>query len=126
MAMTQIQRRLIVFMPLVAPLVALAPHPAEAHAVLVASDPPPGSSVPMGYVTFTLKFNSKIDRNRSRCDLIGPNGERPNLTIAPGGPDDTIQVSFIASAGPNIIRWQVLAFDGHITRGEVQFTALRG
>jgi len=120
--MTQITRRLI----LTAPFWTLASRPAAAHAVLVSSDPPAGSTVPMGYVTFTLTFNSRIDRNRSRCDLIGANGERPNLTIAPGGPDETLQVSFIAPAGPNIIRYQVLAFDGHFTRGEIMFTASRG
>lgn len=120
--MTQITRRLI----LLSPLAALAPCPAAAHAVLVGSDPAPGSTVPMGYVTFTLTFNSRIDRNRSRCDLIGANGERPNLTIAPGGPDEVLQVSFIAPPGPNIIRYQVLAFDGHFTRGEIMFTAVRG
>ena len=119
--MTQIPRRLM----LLTSFAAMAARPASAHAVLVSSDPAAGSKVPMGYVTFTLTFNSRIDRNRSRCDLIGANGERPNLTISPGGPDETLQVAFIAPPGPNIIRYQVLAFDGHFTRGEIMFTAMR-
>jgi hypothetical protein len=28
----------------------------------------------------------------------------------------------LTKAGPYVVRWQVLAIDGHITRGDVPFT----
>lgn len=115
-------RRLLPFLTFAA---LLAPGMAGAHAVLIASEPAANSTVVAGQVTFTLRFNSRIDRNRSRVDLIGANGERPNLTIQPGGPEDTLQVAMIAPPGTNALRWQVLATDGHITRGEVVFIAVR-
>lgn len=123
--MTQTTRRLLLSAPLLAPLAGLLARPAAAHAVLLSSEPAAGASVTAGSIAFSLRFNSRIDRNRSRAELIGGNGERRVLTISPGGPDDTMEVTMIVPPGPNILRWQVLAFDGHITRGEVQFTAVR-
>ena len=126
--MTQSTRRIVLTSLMFAPFAALLaalPRPAAAHAVLLSSQPAAGSSVTAGSVAFSLRFNSRIDRNRSRAELIGANGERRVLTISPGGPDDTLEVTMIVPPGPNVLRWQVLAFDGHVTRGEVQFTAVR-
>jgi len=106
-------------------LVFTASQPAGAHAVLVSSEPAAGAKVLAGKVTFTLRFNSRIDRSRSRVDLLGANGEHHALTIYPGGSEDTVQVTLIAAPGGNTLRWQVLATDGHITRGEVAFVAER-
>lgn len=122
--MTQTYRRAVLTAVLLAPFAAL-PRPAAAHAVMLSSEPAAGSTVQAGTVAFSLRFNSRIDRSRSRAELIGANGERRVLTISPGGPDDTLEVTMIVPPGPSILRWQVLAFDGHITRGEVQFTAVR-
>jgi len=133
-ARPRLGRRTLLAAPLVTPFVAqsatlfvalLTPRAVRAHAVLVGSEPAAGSTVPAGAVTFALRFNSRIDHARSRVELLGANGERPVLTIAPGGPPDTVSVTMIAAAGTNTIRWQVLAVDGHITRGEVVFYAVK-
>ena len=111
---------------LLAPIaVSLIPASAQAHAVLVASEPAANATVVAGALTFVLRFNSRIDKSRSRADLVGANGERPVLTISPAGPDDTLQIPLIAPPGGNTLRWQVLATDGHITRGEVPFIAVK-
>ena len=122
--MTQTPRRFVLTALLFTPLAAL-PRPAAAHAVLLSSEPAAGSTVAAGTVAFAMRFNSRIDRSRSRAELFSGNGERRVLTINPGGPDDTLEVTMIVPPGQNVLRWQVLAFDGHITRGEVQFTAVR-
>ena len=122
--MTQMPRRIVLTATLLAPLAAM-PRPAAAHAVLLSSEPAAGSTVQAGTVTFALRFNSRIDRSRSRAELFGANGERRVMTINPGGSDDTLEVTMIIPPGQNVLRWQVLAYDGHITRGEVQFTAVR-
>jgi len=122
---SSIRRRGILLALLGATLVFTGSRPAAAHAVLVSSEPAAGAKVVAGKVTFTLRFNSRIDRSRSRVDLLGANGEHHALTIYPGGSEDTVQVTLIATPGGNTLRWQVLATDGHITRGEVAFVAER-
>lgn len=103
----------------------LTPAAAHAHAVLLSSEPPANGTIVAGAITVILRFNSRIDRGRSRANLVGANGENAVLTISPAGPEDTLQVPLIAPPGANTLRWQVLATDGHITRGEVPFIAVR-
>jgi methionine-rich copper-binding protein CopC len=45
------------------------------------------------------------------------------LKITPSGPPDLLETSTeLTTLGAYVVRWQVLAIDGHITRGDVPFT----
>ena len=44
------------------------------------------------------------------------------IDITKGGPPDIIDAHLDLTPGAYIIRWQVLAVDGHITRGDVPLT----
>jgi hypothetical protein len=108
-------------------LLALLPRRrASAHALVVASEPPTGSVLAAGPERVWLRFNSRIDRARSRLSLHGPdNGQTPLPLDAASG--DEAQLSArtdIVPWAPGAwrLRWQVLALDGHITRGDVPFT----
>ncbi len=103
-------------------LAALAafPGPARAHAILVQSTPPHQATVPAGTHTLSFRFNSRIDRARSRLTLIGPDRSQAVLALLPG-PDDTLSAEATLAPGAHTLRWQVLAIDGHITRGDVPF-----
>lgn len=98
-------------------MVACVPLPALAHAILLDSQPAAGSSVAAGPVHLVLRFNSRIDRARSRLDVRGP-GVPVALRIGASAPD-TIEADAVLPAGAVVLRWQVLAVDGHITRGDV-------
>jgi methionine-rich copper-binding protein CopC len=88
------------------------------------SEPAAGSSVPLGKVLISLRFNSRIDRARSRLTLAGPDDRPAMLKIGSDGSPDLLQTSAnLTIPGAYVVRWQVLAVDGHITRGEVPFTA---
>ncbi len=50
----------------------LLPVLAQAHAILVESDPPAGASVKAGALDLRFRYNSRIDRSRSRLTLIRP------------------------------------------------------
>ena len=101
----------------------VVPAGASAHAILVASTPAAGASVPSGKVDMTFRYNSRIDRGRSRLTLIDPDHGLAVLKILPTGQADTLQTSAeLAKPGGYVVRWQVLAIDGHITRGDVPFT----
>ena len=102
---------------------ALAPSCADAHAILMKSEPAAGARVPTGKLDMSFYYNSRIDRARSRLILAGPDNSQLVLKITPSGPPDVLQTSTQLNApGSYAVRWQVLAVDGHITRGDVLFT----
>jgi copper resistance protein C len=108
---------------LVGILVALAPLAAAAHAILIASTPAVNTDVAPGPISFTLRYNSRIDRERSRLTLIAPDQTETRLLIGPdGAPDIMTTTTAPLTPGDYTVRWQVLAVDGHITRGDVPFT----
>ena len=105
-------------------LVAALPAHAWAHAILVDSSPAVHASVPAGHAAMTLRFNSRIDRERSRLTLIAPDKSQTRLPIGPDGPADVMTAAGDLTPGDYTVRWQVLAVDGHITRGDVPFTVV--
>jgi methionine-rich copper-binding protein CopC len=97
--------------------------PAAAHAVLLESTPSLKSSVPGPNVPIKLRFNVRIDALRSRLTLVRPDGSAQALEISKGTTADTLAAEATElAAGAYRLRWQVLASDGHITRGEIPFT----
>lgn len=96
-------------------------HPAAAHAILMESTPAVRAAVPPGPADIVLRFNSRIDQARSRLDLRGAGAAPLALKLAPSGPD-TLAAATPLAPGDWVLRWQVLAVDGHITRGDVPFT----
>ncbi len=99
----------------------LRPGWAMAHAILMDSQPAAQATVPPGPASVRLRFNSRIDQARSRLVLhTGP--KETALSLDPASPVDTLAASTILAPGSYVMRWQVLAVDGHITRGDVPFT----
>jgi len=101
-----------------------APVRAEAHAILIQSDPAIGATVEAGKVAINLRYNSRIDRGRSRLTLTRPDRTQTILSIGADttGFDDSLTSTAELTRGDYVLRWQVLAVDGHITRGDVPFT----
>jgi hypothetical protein len=113
-----LQRTIIVFLA----CMLFAPA-AFAHAILVDSQPASGGSVPAGTVNMTFRYNSRIDRDRSRLTLTKPDQSQMVLPIVPAGAPNVIETDAnLSTPGTYVVRWQVLAVDGHITRGDVPFT----
>lgn len=102
----------------------LLPLPAMAHAILMASDPAPQSKLLAGPLHVSMRFNSRIDEARSRLELRDAGGGTATpLTLKPGqAADSLVADTTVAKPGQYVLRWQVLAVDGHMTRGEVPFT----
>jgi len=101
---------------------AFAATSAAAHAVLLESRPALQSTVTGPDVPLKLRFNVRIDIVRSRLTLILPDGSSQTLEIDRQAPPDTISSQANGlRPGAYRLRWQVLASDGHITRGEIPF-----
>ena len=98
-------------------------HPAWAHAILMESKPALNSSVKGPDVSIWLRFNVRVDGSRSRLHLIGPDGSQQNLSVAKQSSPDILQ-SQASSLKPGAykLQWNVLASDGHMSKGEVPFT----
>ena len=101
---------------------ATIPETTQAHAILEESSPPAGASVKAGPFDLRLRYNSRIDQSRSRLTLIRPDHSHDVVPIAPGAPPDIINAHLTLTPGDYVVRWQVLAVDGHITRGDVPLT----
>jgi methionine-rich copper-binding protein CopC len=100
-----------------------APFAAEAHAIIIASVPAPKAVVPGPDVDVKLDFNSRIDKARSKVELVGPDKAAQRLPVAEDGPAGTLAGKATGLVpGAWRLHWQVLSVDGHITRGDIPFT----
>jgi len=96
---------------------------ASAHAVLLESTPSSKGTVAGPDVPIKLRFNVRIDTSRSRLTLVGAVGFTQALEISKESPADALVTHATGLLpGEYRLRWQVLASDGHITRGEISFT----
>jgi len=101
----------------------LVPAISEAHAILLESTPAANSTVHGPELAIRLRFNSRIDAGRSQISLVRPDGASATLKLQEQSSPDTLScVAGGLQPGAHRIRWQVLAADGHITRGEIPFT----
>ena len=96
---------------------------AEAHAILKSSTPAPNSTVAGPDVSIKLQFNVRIDATRSKLQMVNPDNTVSLLTVDKEQPSaDTLTARAVGlKPGEYKMRWQVLAPDGHITRGEIPF-----
>jgi methionine-rich copper-binding protein CopC len=96
---------------------------ALAHAILMESTPAANSTVSGQELAINLRFNVRIDGGRSRLRLVAADGAVSNIADVKQTQPDTLQASASGlKAGSYTLRWQVLASDGHMSRGEVPFT----
>jgi methionine-rich copper-binding protein CopC len=100
---------------------------AEGHAILKESSPAPNATVAGPDVPIVLKYNVRIDAARSKVQLLHPDNSVTDLPLAKQTTPDTLSSKATGlTPGEYKIQWQVLAPDGHITRGIVPFTVKAG
>ena len=110
---------------LLAPVVALLLGGSllEGHAVLKDSSPIANGAVEGPDVPIRLHYNVRVDAALSKLELLNPDQSTTSLAIGKQPAADTLTSEAKGlKPGTYKIRWQVLAPDGHITRGEVPFT----
>ena len=97
---------------------------AFAHAVLVSSTPKAHETVHGPSLDIDLKFNSRIDGNRSRLSVVFSDGSERSLSLSKQVEPNELIGRAQLPPGNYILRWQALAVDGHITRGQIPFTVV--
>ncbi|HKM65969.1 MAG TPA: copper resistance CopC family protein [Candidatus Acidoferrum sp.] len=104
-------------------VVLVAGRIAEGHAILKESSPAANATVAGPDVAIMLKYNSRVDAARSKVQLSRPDNSVTDLPLEKQVSADTLTSKATGLApGAYKIQWQVLAPDGHITRGVVPFT----
>lgn len=104
-------------------LIAVASEVCWAHAILMDSTPKLNSAVKGPDLDINLRFNVRIDGGRSRVRLVAADGTTSTLTLAPQARPDVLQTHAAGlKPGAYQLQWQVLAADGHMSKGEIPFT----
>jgi methionine-rich copper-binding protein CopC len=117
--------KLSISIPLTLILLAGFSRSAWAHAILMESKPALHSSIKGPDIAIWLRFNVRIDGSRSRLRLIAPDGSQQTLSLAKQSSPDILQSQAGGiQPGAYKLQWQVLASDGHMSKGEVQFTVI--
>jgi methionine-rich copper-binding protein CopC len=105
-------------------LVLFAGSPAAfAHAMLVHSSPADQAVVHNHQVDIALDYDSRIEASRCTIKLTDSAGKPVALQMEHSAqPSELNAVARGLVNGKYQIHWQVLASDGHITRGDIAFT----
>lgn len=105
-------------------LLLLAGSPAAfAHATLVHSTPADQAVVHSREIDVALEYNSRIEASRCTVTLTDLAGKAFPLQMERSArPSELKAMARNLANGNYRIHWQVLASDGHITRGDVAFT----
>jgi len=121
--MSVMKRQTVLMWCAIALLGLVAARFVEGHAVLKETHPAANSKVAGPDVPVVLKYNVRIDGKLSKIQLLNPDNSTTDLKLEEQTAPDTLNAKATGlKPGAYKIRWQVLAPDGHITRGEVPFT----
>ena len=110
-----------------AAVLAAAPGPATAHALVLESEPAQDAQLTGTPAHVFLRFNSKLEKRLSHVTLSTDKGKPVALPIPVDGRDkpDRIELPLAPLApGAYVVRYKVLAVDGHITEGMLRFSVL--
>ncbi|GGL27414.1 copper resistance CopC family protein [Planomonospora parontospora] len=97
--------------------------PAQAHNVLIGSDPEDGASIAAGPERITLTFDQPARQGFAQITLTGPDGTRwEEGKTAVDGAKVSVGVRPLGPAGEYVVGYRILSSDGHPVSGKVAFT----
>ncbi len=99
----------------------LLPHPALAHAAVVALDPPRGSVQPQPPTVVRITFSEPVTPFGRGIDVYSPSGRLVSGTAVASGSE---LVDGLNELGPGtyLVEWRVVARDTHPSRGSYTFS----
>ena len=113
---------------LVALLAALAPPAAQAHAILVQADPPPGARLSLPPDRVRLWFSEPVEPTLTRVEVLDAERRRVDRGDLRADPQDPRRLEIsLASLPPGLytVVWQTVSrVDGHPARGFYTFAEI--
>ncbi len=102
----------------------ILPLTALGHAILVESTPREDAVISDRNIAVHLAFNSRVDQSRSTLTLEGPDHDSTLVAVEKDSTQPAKLNARISDLKPGLykLHWQVLAIDGHITRGMISFS----
>lgn len=115
---------------LMACLTLAAPRAASPHAIVLESSPTHDAVLPRAPQQVTLRFNSRIEKRFTRVTLALADRAPVTVALPPadaGATPDQLTIP-LTPLGPGVyvLRYRVLAVDGHLTEGVLRFTVGAG
>jgi copper transport protein len=103
------------------------PATVRAHAIVLESSPAHDATLARAPDRVVLRFNVQIEKRLTRATLAGGAGAALPVSIATHGaqaeaPDRLVIPLPPLGPGTYVLRYRVLAGDGHITEGALRFT----
>jgi methionine-rich copper-binding protein CopC len=98
--------------------------PAAAHAIVLESSPLHDAVLTESPARIVLRFNSRIEAGLSRVTIEAASGRPVSLPAAGAlGAENRLVVPLNPlPPGVYVVRYRVLAADGHVTEGALRFT----
>ncbi|PPD46147.1 MAG: copper resistance protein [Methylocystis sp.] len=103
----------------------LGAHEVHAHAIILRSSPSPEQRIAGEEITIEVRFNSRIDAERSSLKLFKSDGSVVSLPLLDFAPDALKAKARGLAPGAYRLHWQTLSPDGHITQGDIPFVMSR-
>lgn len=104
----------------------LAPGMLLAHAHLVSAEHADGATVDAAPTVITLEFDDALELEFSSFTLrpVGADGNAHDLAAAAGADGQGVELTVPDTLTPGgyLLEWQIMASDGHVTEGTVNFT----
>jgi copper resistance protein C len=103
------------------------PAGAAAHAIVLESEPARDAQLAEPPARIYLRFNSKIEKRLTRVSLTASDGRAVPLPVVADGSQAPDRISLplgLLRPGAYVVRYKVLAADGHITDGALRFSVL--
>ncbi len=98
------------------------PDTSWAHAILIDSTVCQDARLTESPKNISLRLNSRIEHGLSRFTLERNGGQEViSLQAEPQGPDRILVQMPALASGTSVLRYRVLAADGHITEGVLRF-----
>ncbi len=109
---------------------ALLPSSVSAHVALVAATPVPGSTIGQPPKAIRIRFDQVPDPKFNDITLLDTSGNPVGggAATAEEGDPSVVEVTLTGKLAPGLytVAWQVLANDGHLTKGNYSFTLASG
>ncbi|MEU4833759.1 copper resistance CopC family protein [Streptosporangium sp. NPDC023615] len=97
--------------------------PAQAHNVLIGSDPKDGAELANGPSRITLVFDQAVRQGYARISVTGPDGTRwEDGRTTVDGARVAVGVRPLGPAGTYVVGYRILSSDGHPVSSKTTFT----
>lgn len=116
-------RRLLTVLLLACAAVGIAPPAAQAHNVLVASDPKDGATLAASPSQVTLVFDQAVRQGYAQVSVTGADGSAwADGRAAVAAERVSVKVKPLPAGGSYVVGYRILSADGHPVTGKITFT----